>query len=80
MERALGVDAPPDQAAQTGKESGDGVVLDLPLSRLDLAEMTGTTLFTVSRLLSGWQRDGILDLGRQRVTILDPDALAELGC
>jgi len=66
-------------AAQTGRDSGEAVVLDLPLSRLDLAEMTGTTLFTVSRLLSGWQRDGILEVGRQRVAILDPDALGRLA-
>jgi len=66
-------------AEQTGRPSEDGVILDLPLSRLDLAEMTGTTLFTVSRLLSAWQRRGVLRLGRERVEILDPSALADLA-
>lgn len=62
-------------ACQAGWKTPGGVLIDLPLSRQDLAEMTGTTLYTVSRILSGWQRDRFLDIGRQRVTILDPQGL-----
>ena len=66
-------------AGQAGWKTEDGVLIDMPLSRQDLAEMTGTTLYTVSRILSGWQRDGLLDLGRQRVAILDSPGLIAIA-
>ena len=37
--------------------------------------MTGTTLHTVSRLLSAWEDEGIVRGGRQKVTVTDPHAL-----
>ncbi len=66
-------------AGQAGWKTEDGILIDMPLSREDLAEMTGTTLYTVSRMLSGWQRDGLLDIGRQRVTILDSHGLMAIA-
>jgi CRP-like cAMP-binding protein len=39
-------------AQQAGQKVESGVLIGLPLSREDLAEMTGTTLYTVSRILS----------------------------
>jgi CRP-like cAMP-binding protein len=39
------------------------------LTRQDLADMTGTTLYTVSRILSEWQSDGIVETGRGRVAV-----------
>lgn len=56
-------------AQQTGKKTAEGVLIDLPLSRQDIAEMTGTTLYTVSRTLSRWEQEGIVDAGRERVLI-----------
>ena len=53
-------------ARQAGRRTEEGVVIDLPLSRQDLAEMSGTTLFTVSRILSGWEGDGVVAAGRER--------------
>ena len=38
--------------------------------------MTGTTLFTVSRTLSGWQDDGLISTARRRVTVRQPRRLA----
>jgi len=37
--------------------------------------MTGTTLHTVSRLLSAWEDQGILRSQRQKVMVTDPHAL-----
>ena len=54
---------------QAGRPVDSGVLIDLSLSRQDLAEMTGTTLYTVSRILSGWEREGLVDIGRGRVMI-----------
>ena len=35
------------------------------------AEMTGTTLHTVSRILSAWEQQGLVESGRQRIVIRD---------
>ena len=43
---------------QVGRRVEDGVLLDVTLSRQDLAEMTGTTLYTTSRILSQWEKEG----------------------
>ncbi len=49
--------------------------VEVSLSREELAQMTGTTLFTVSRLLSAWEADGIVKPRREAVAICDVQAL-----
>jgi CRP-like cAMP-binding protein len=66
-------------ARQVGQKEEDGVLIGLPLSREDLAEMTGTTLYTVSRILSGWEHQGLVEAGRERVFIRDPHALVAIA-
>jgi CRP/FNR family transcriptional regulator, nitrogen oxide reductase regulator len=66
-------------AQQAGSEGPDGIEILFPLTRQDVAEMTGTTLHTVSRVLSGWEERGILAGGRQKITILDPHRLVLLA-
>ena len=41
--------------------------------------MTGTTLYTVSRLLSEWERHGTIKTGRERITILEPHDLVRIA-
>ena len=53
--------------------------LEINLSREELAQMTATTLFTVSRLLSKWEQQGIVSLRRLAVVIRDPIALANIS-
>jgi CRP-like cAMP-binding protein len=55
------------------------VLIGLPLSREDLGEMTGTTLYTVSRILSRWEHQGFLETGRQRVLIRQPHTLVAIA-
>lgn len=64
---------------QAGRRTPDGIEIDFRLSRQDLAEMTGTTLHTVSRTLSAWEANGIVVSGRQKVTILKPHDLIAIG-
>jgi len=52
----------------------DGAI-EIGLSREDLAQMTGTTLFTVSRLLSAWEARGMVRPRREAVTIFDVQSL-----
>ena len=63
-------------ARQSGRQVEGGILVDHPLSRQELAEMTGTTLFSVSRILSGWEEEGIVTAGRERVTIRSLERLA----
>jgi len=56
-------------ANQTGRKTEEGILIDFPVSRQDISEMTGTTLHTVSRLLSAWEQDGMVRSGRQKITV-----------
>ena len=66
---------------QAGHREPDGAVrIDFPISRQDIAEMTGTTLHTASRVLSGWEHAGILgEGGRQRIVVRNPRALMRIA-
>jgi CRP-like cAMP-binding protein len=66
-------------ARQAGREVEGGVLVSHPLSRQELAEMAGTTLYTVSRLLSQWKAEGIVEAGRQKVMVRSPERLAALA-
>lgn len=61
--------------SQSGRKTAEGIEIDFPVTRQDIAEMTGTTLHTVSRLLSAWEEQGIVRSARQKVTVTDPHAL-----
>lgn len=60
---------------QFGKRIEEGVLIDMALSRQDLAEMTGTNFYNVSRILNKWEQEGIVGLGRKRVVIKNAHAL-----
>lgn len=66
-------------ARQTGRKVEEGVLIEMPLSRQDLAEMTGTTLYTVSRTLSQWESKGLIKSGREQVTIVFPHGLVTIA-
>ena len=64
---------------EAGRRVDTGVEIDFPISRQDIAEMTGTTLFTVSRLLSAWEERGIVKSGRQHIVLTKPHALVAIA-
>ena len=66
-------------SGQAGRRVGMGVEIGFPLSRQDIAEMTGSTLYTVSRTLREWERQGLVASGRRRVVVRDPARLGEIG-
>ena len=61
-----------------GEEKEVGLLLQLPLSRKDLADMAGTSTETASRIMSRFQQDGIITSGRQWVAVQNPDALSDV--
>jgi len=67
-------------ASQIGVRSTDeDTVIELPLSRQDVAEASGTTIFTVSRVLADWERRGLVEAGRERVLIRNPHGLVQIS-
>lgn len=64
---------------QSGRKTPEGIEIDFPITRQDIAEMTGSTLHTVSRLLSAWEDEGIVRNARQKVVVTDPHALMLLS-
>ena len=64
---------------QAGKREAEGVRIDFPLTRQDVAEMTGTTLHTVSRIFSAWESRGIVRGGRQKLLVRDRPRLEALA-
>ncbi|MDI4232547.1 Crp/Fnr family transcriptional regulator [Bradyrhizobium sp. Arg237L] len=66
-------------AHQSGRRTARGIEIAFPLSRRDLAEMVGTTLYTVSRIVSVWEERGIVSSGRRRVVLCKPHALAAIA-
>lgn len=54
---------------QFGKKVPEGVLIDMPITRQDLAEMTGTNLYNVSRILSKWEKAGWVISQRQRIVL-----------
>lgn len=66
-------------ASQTGRQMPGGILLDIRLSRQDLADMTGTTVYTVSRILSRWEQAGLVKSRRERVLIRQPNELNQVA-
>ncbi|EFK09969.1 cyclic nucleotide-binding domain protein [delta proteobacterium NaphS2] len=60
---------------RSGRKTHEGVVIDFRLSRQDLADYTGATLYTVSRILSAWEKKGWISSGREKIMVNDPHAL-----
>lgn len=64
-------------AEKFGQERAEGgLLIQLPLSRADLAGMTGSTPESVSRVMSRLRAEGVLDSGRRWTTVLDRARLA----
>lgn len=64
---------------KAGKRVEGGVLIGFPLSRQDLAELTGTTLHTVSRILSAWEHAGAISSGRRRIIVRNPHGLVSIA-
>jgi CRP-like cAMP-binding protein len=60
---------------QAGQKEGSGVRIDFLVSRQDIAEMTGTTLYTVSRIFTAWEVSGLVEVGRQKLLVREPHRL-----
>ncbi|HEY0786459.1 MAG TPA: Crp/Fnr family transcriptional regulator [Acidobacteriaceae bacterium] len=64
-------------ARQIGNPTRGG--FEVPISRQELAQMVGTTMFTVSRLISKWGKMGLVEPLREAVLVLMPEGLELLS-
>ena len=64
---------------QLAGQTTQGALDPISLSREELSQMTGTTLFTVSRLLSLWAESDILTVDRKAVVVEDLSRLMQIA-
>ncbi|MDN5697189.1 MAG: Crp/Fnr family transcriptional regulator [Rubrobacter sp.] len=62
-----------------GRDDRDGLLIQVPLTRQDLADTTGAQVETVSRIMSRFRKNGLIRSGRGWVAILERDRLAEIA-
>lgn len=62
-------------ADRVGMSTDGAILIQMPLSRQDLADMTGAKVETVSRVISELRRSGAVESGRKWIAIADRDAL-----
>ncbi len=65
--------------ADAGRKNAAGVQIDIPLSRQDIADHIGASMYTVSRIISSWEKSGWLKSSRKKIIITDPGALASFA-
>lgn len=66
-------------AHKLGEISDEGILIQMPLSREDLAQMTGTTTETASRIISQLQKEGLVHTGRQWMAITNKPGLEKIA-
>jgi CRP-like cAMP-binding protein len=65
--------------SQSGREVEGGVLVDFPVTRQEIAEVSGTTMHSVSRTLSAWENAGLVVVGRQKVIVCDLERLSRIA-
>jgi CRP-like cAMP-binding protein len=66
-------------AAELGVRDSRGVIVNLRLTRRDLAALAGTTRESTSLVVSQWQRAGLVEAEPHRLVVLDPERLRRLA-
>jgi CRP-like cAMP-binding protein len=62
-------------ADRMGRDTPEGIEIPIALSRQEIAETVGTTVETAIRVMSRWNREGVLLTGRDRFVIPDREQL-----
>lgn len=66
-------------AHQAGNSTADGTAIEFPLRRKDVADISGTTLHTASRILTAWEKAGLLVSDHQRLMIRKPSEILRIA-
>jgi len=62
---------------QIGRSERGGMFVPMPLSRQELADLTGTTIETAIRIMSRWQKEDVLHTEKDGFVVVDRGALEE---
>ncbi len=65
--------------AHYGTRVGKDIVLNIPLTHQEIADMVGTSRQTVTTSFSALNRQGVLRVNNHRICIESPELLSELG-
>lgn len=65
-------------ARSYGEETPDGVRLQIPVTRQELAQLAGTTIETAIRTVSRWQKEGLVATRDHHITLRDPETLRQI--
>ncbi len=65
-------------ADEHGRQTDEGVQIQLSLTQTDLAEMTGATRVSINKALGRFRRAGWVKVSSRKFTIIDEDGLNEL--
>lgn len=65
-------------ASQSGKKTETGTLIDMRLTKQEMAEMVGTTVETAIRTMSRFKKLGLLEEKSGRIIIKDPEGLKSL--
>jgi CRP/FNR family transcriptional regulator len=66
-------------ADNVGRPGAGGIAIPMPLSRQELADLTGTTIETAIRIMSRWGKDEIVRTDKDGFVLLDKAALEEIA-
>lgn len=64
---------------QAGRPIAEGIRIEFPLRRKDIADIAGTTLHTASRILANWERQKLLISRRQELIIVSPEEIGRIA-
>jgi CRP/FNR family transcriptional regulator len=64
---------------KVGVKTADGVMIDMRLTKQDVADMVGTTVETSIRTFSKFKKQGLVKDADGKIVIRDPDGLAALS-
>jgi CRP/FNR family transcriptional regulator len=66
-------------AETAGADTLEGRVIEMPLTRQDVADMTGTTVETAIRVMSKFRRNGLIRTRRGKVVLVDQEGLRKIA-
>jgi CRP-like cAMP-binding protein len=66
-------------ARQAGHSTVGGTAIEFPLRRKDVADISGTTLHTASRILTAWEKAGLVISQNQRLTLRQPSEILRIA-
>jgi CRP/FNR family transcriptional regulator len=66
-------------AKQYGREKPEGTLIEITLTREEMAEMIGTTQETVIRVLSGFRKEGLIKDFEKQTLLTNPERLKRIA-